>query len=113
MNRRGKSSSWNNDASWKGSDGSRGEGGCGGGRVVWCGVVVGGINGHPEAWGYNDFWWNSHGDFHDQGLGGGEKMTICKSHFSHDIFTQMARLQWLLKMVIFSPPPPTNQPSKM
>ena len=32
------------------------------------------------------------GDFHDQGFGISEKMTIIKSHFSHDIFTQMAPL---------------------
>ena len=32
------------------------------------------------------------GAFHEQGLRGGEKMTIFKSHFSHEILTQMAPL---------------------
>ena len=34
----------------------------------------------------------TNGNFHDQGLGGSEKMTFLKSHFFHDIFTQMAPL---------------------
>ena len=34
----------------------------------------------------------SPGAFHEQGSPGGEKMTIFKSHFYHDIFTQMAPL---------------------
>ena len=33
-----------------------------------------------------------YGAFHEQGSPGGGKMTILKSHFSHDIFTQMAPL---------------------
>ena len=32
------------------------------------------------------------GAFHEQGSPGGDKMTILKSHFSHDIFAQMAPL---------------------